>query len=141
MFTAKVYRIMVGSLSGAMEEVYVAKETIRKWNQQNAERTGKVFMPIEWSTTPEAIQNVDLVVGVIDNWVDNPKFIEGCVNASKQVLLFFNRIQDPTNTISGEKDEVEVLRNRIHPQIACIDYLGIIQFSELLNNQLESTKA
>ena len=52
MFTAKVYRVMVGSLSGAMEEVYVAKETIRKWNQQNAERTGKVFVPIEWCISP-----------------------------------------------------------------------------------------
>ena len=76
MFTAKVYRIMVGSLSGAMEEVYVAKETIRKWNQQNAERTGKVFMPIEWGTTPEALQNVDVVGGIIGNWIDDAKFVE-----------------------------------------------------------------
>lgn len=41
MFAAKVYRIIVESLSGAMEEVHVAKETIRKWNLQNAERTGE----------------------------------------------------------------------------------------------------
>ena len=61
---------MVGSLSGAMEEEYVAKETIRKWNQQNAKRTGTVFMPIEWGTSQEAIQNTDIVVGVVDNWID-----------------------------------------------------------------------
>ena len=32
MFSERSYRVMVGSLSGAMEEVYVAKDTIRKWN-------------------------------------------------------------------------------------------------------------
>ena len=37
MFTAKVYKVMIGSLSGAMEEVYLAKEIIRKWNHYNAE--------------------------------------------------------------------------------------------------------
>ena len=35
---------MVGSLSGTMEEVYVAKEVIRKWNQENAEREGTLFL-------------------------------------------------------------------------------------------------
>lgn len=43
MFTAKVYKVVVGSLSGIMEEVKVAKEVIRNWNQENAERGGKVF--------------------------------------------------------------------------------------------------
>lgn len=47
MFIAKVYRVIVGSLSGAMEEVYLAKETIGKWNQQNAERTGKLYLLVD----------------------------------------------------------------------------------------------
>ena len=138
MFTAKVYRIMVGSLSGAMEEVYVAKETIRKWNQQNAERTGKVFMPIEWGTTPEAIRNVDVVVGIVDNWVDNPKFIEGCVGACKQVLLFFNALQDPINTIHGEIEDVKLFMNRVQSFCYCASYNGLKEIEALLNKQLET---
>ena len=31
MFEAKVYKIKVVSLSGIMEEVYVAKQTIQQW--------------------------------------------------------------------------------------------------------------
>ena len=138
MFTAKVYRIMVGSLSGAMEEVYVAKETIRKWNQQNAERTGKVFMPIEWSTSQEAIQNTDIVVGVIDNWIDNPKFVENCVQAGKQVKLFFKAINDPVNTIYGEQKIVREFENKIKGLCSCLDFNGIDDIRRSLTEQIEA---
>ena len=129
---------MVGSLSGAMEEVHVAKETIRKWNQQNAERTGKVFMPIEWGTTPEAIQNVDVVVGVIDNWIDNLKMIEDCVEAGMRVMLFFNALQDPINTIHGEKEYVKLFMNRVQSLCYCVSYNGLKELEALLNKQLET---
>ena len=129
---------MVGSLSGAMEEVHVAKETIRKWNQQNAERTGKVFMPIEWGTTPEAIQNVDVVVGVIDNWIDNLKMIEDCVEAGMRVMLFFNALRDPINTIHGEKEYVKLFMNRVQSLCYCVSYNGLKELEALLNKQLET---
>ena len=138
MFTAKVYKVMVGSLSGAMEEVYVAKETIRKWNQQNAERTGKVFMPIELGTTPEAIQNVDVVVGVIDNWIDNPKFVEDCVEAGKQVILFFNSLQDPTNTISGEIEKVHLFREIVEPYSYCASFNSNADLKVYMSDQLNA---
>ena len=138
MFTAKVYRIMVGSLSGAMEEVYVAKETIRKWNHQNAERTGKVFMPMEWDTTRESIQNTDIVVGVIDNWIDNQKCVEGFVEAGKQVMLLFNSQRDPTNTILGELDDVMAFRSRVQTQSFCVCYNGLIELDALLNERLQA---
>lgn len=137
MFTAKVYKIMVGSLSGAMEEVYIAKERIRKWNQQNAESTGKVFMPIEWSTAPEVFQNVDVVVGVIDNWIDNSSFIENCLKIGKHVMLFFNTLQDPINTIHGEIENVQMFLNRVQSRCYCANYKGRKEFEDLLNNQFE----
>ena len=137
MFTAKVYRIMVGSLSGAMEEVYIAKETIRKWNQQNAERTGKVLMPIEWDTTPEAIQSLDVVVGVIDNWIDNPKCFEDCIEAGKQGMLFFNSFNNPANTIPGELNNVRLLFNRLQKLCYCTYYNGLSELSCLLNKRLD----
>ncbi len=138
MFTANVYRIMVGSLSGAMEEVYVAKETIRKWNQQNAERTGKVFMPIEWSTSPEAIQNTDIVVGIVDNWIDDTKFVEDCVEAGKQVILFFKAIHDPANTIYGEQKFVKAFENKIKGRCSCSVFNGIEDIIRSLIEQIEA---
>ena len=129
---------MVGSLSGAMEEVYIAKETIRKWNQQNAESTGKVFMPIEWNTTSEAIQIVDVVIGIVDNWINNTKFIEDCIDAGKQVMLFFNSLQDLMNTIPGELDDVLAFRSRVHTQSFCVYYNGLIELDALLNKRLLS---
>ena len=133
MFTAKVYRIMVGSLSGAMEEVYVAKETIRKWNLQNAERTGKVFMPIEWDTKPEVIRNVDVVVAIVDNWVDNPELIENCIESCKQVALFFKSVYDPITTISGELNSVKSFRERVQTRSYCASYDRLTDFVELMN--------
>ena len=138
MFTAKVYRIMVGSLSGAMEEVYVAKETIRKWNQQNAERTGKLFMLVEWTAKEEDIPLVDVVIGIVDNWIENTKFIENCIEKGKQVMLFFNAIQDPANSIRSEQEQVKSFRDRIQDQsyFACFD--GLAELSFFLNKRLQS---
>ena len=137
MFTAKVYRIMVGSLSGAVEEVYIAKEIIRKWNQQNAECTGKVFMPIEWSSEPAIIQNVDVVVGIIDNWLDNPKIIENSIEACKKVMLFFKAINNPANTIFGELEEVQSFKKRNDFQCFWADYYQLTDLCTLLYDQLE----
>lgn len=55
MFSSKVYTVMVGSLSGTMEEVFAANDVIRKWNQQNAEQSGKLFLPVEWKAKPEEL--------------------------------------------------------------------------------------
>lgn len=138
MFTAKVYRVMVGSLSGAMEEVYVAKETIRKWNQLNAERAGKMFMPIEWVSEPDVIQNVDLVIGIIDNWVDNPEFIEDRIEAGKPVRLFFNAVHDPNNSMHSELESVHSLWNKSHTRCFCVCYNGMKELKDLLCKQLET---
>ena len=138
MFTAKVYKVMVGSLSGAMEEVHVAKETIQKWNQQNAEHTGKVFMSIDWNSNSEAMQSADIVVAVIDNWVDNPRFVEDCVEASKQVMLLFNSLQDPANTISSEHLGVMELLNRMQEHCFCSAFNGTTDVVNVLKERLDS---
>lgn len=138
MFTAKVYKVMVGSLSGAMEEVYVAKETIRKWNQQNAERTGKLFMPIEWFSEPEVIQDVDMVVGIIDNWLDNPKLIEESIEVGKRVMLLFNSVHDPINSMQSELESLRSLWNKYYPRCYCVYYDGMKELEDLLSKQLET---
>ena len=136
MFSAKVYRVMVGSLSGTMEEVYVAKETIRKWNLENAEREGKVFLPIEWSVKVNP-DEVDVVLGIVGNWIENTPFIEDCIKAGNQVVLFFNAFQDPKNTIPSEHTEVNAFRENLSPICHCVDFNGIDDFGSLLKKQLD----
>lgn len=88
---------MVGILSGTMEEVYVAKEVIRKWNQENAERAGKLFMPVE-------CQEADMMIGIVGNRVEKTATVQQMVGAGKKVMLFFNAFQDPKNTIPTERE-------------------------------------
>ncbi len=129
---------MVGSLSGAMEEVHVAKETIRKWNQQNAEREGKVFMPVECASDPEAIRDVDVVVGVIDNWINNQEVVEECITAGKQVVLFFNAVQDSENTISSEVEKVKVFRERVQCRTFSVSFHSNAEIIYQLNERLNA---
>lgn len=88
MFIAKVYKVMIGSLSGAMEEVHLAKEIIRKWNQDNAEGEERQFMPVEWSTKTEGLNRADIVIGIIGNWIDNTAVVEECAQMGKKVIFF-----------------------------------------------------
>ena len=138
MFTAKVYRIMVGSLSGAVEEVYIAKEIIRKWNQQNAERTGRLFMPIEWASGLEVIQNVDVIVGIIDNWLDDPKLVEESIEVGKRVMLLFNAVNDPINSMQSELESVRSLWKKCHTRCYCVSYSDMKELESLLSKQLEA---
>ena len=138
MFTAKVYTVMIGSLSGTMEEVFTAKEVVRKYNQTNAESSGKLFLPVEWSMKPEDLQKVDVLIGIVGNWIDKPEFIEDCVKAGKKVLLFFNAFQDPKNTIQSEHDEVETFKERMEGKCRCVDYRTSQEFSEVLMGEMEN---
>ena len=138
MFTAKVFRIMVGSLSGTMEEVYVAKETIRKWNIENAEHTGKLFLPVDWSSKPEEFKEVDVVIGIVGNWIDDTSFIENCIKSGKKVFLFFKTFPDPTNTIPSEQEIVESFKNKKLGRSFNVDYNNIAEFSDALNDRLFS---
>lgn len=130
MFTAKVYTVMIGSLSGTIEEVFTAKEVVRKYNQDNAESSGKLFLPVEWSMKPEDLQKVDVVIGIVDNWIDKPVFIEDCVKAGKKVILFFNSFAAPGNTIESEHQAVAAFRERVQSHCRCLEYRGTAQLKQ-----------
>ena len=136
MFTAKVYNVMVGSLSGIMEEVTVAKDVIREWNQQNSERNGKVFLNVDWNSKIEAIQKVDVVIGLIGNWIENTEFVEECIKEGKRVILLFNAFQDPENTIDSEYDKVVSFKECVLGRCHCKLFRGTADFKQLLEKQL-----
>ena len=138
MFEAKVYRVMVGSLSGAMEEVYVAKETIRKWNLENSEREGKLFLPVELSSKPEDFSHVDFLICIIGNRIENAVIVEYCLSQGKDVLLFFNAYCDPKNTIPSEEALVGQFRNVMQGRCPWEVYDGIGDLCRMLNDRLSA---
>lgn len=138
MFTAKVYSTMVGSLSDTMEDVYVAKETIRKWNQNNAERVGKLFLPVEWSANLEEIQGVDVVICIVGNWIGDIGFVERCIEDGKQVMLFFNSNQDPTNTIMSEYNAVMNFHDKMRRHCLCVGFKEASELCQELSLRLKA---
>ena len=138
MFEAKVYKVMVGSLSGAMEEVYVAKETIRKWNLENAAREGKLFLPVELSSNPEDFSQVDFLICIIGNRIENSVIVEYCLSERKGVLLFFNAYCDPKNTIPSEEALLGKFRTVMQGRCPCEVYNGIGDLCRMLNERLSA---
>ena len=122
---------MVCSLSGTMEEVYVAKEVIRKWNQEHAERSGKLFMPVEG-------QEVDVMIGIVGNRVEKTDAVLRMIEAGKIVMLFFNAFQDPKNTIPSEREEMMAFKEMMQDKRYCGEYNGSDELGRLVADWLAS---
>ena len=137
MFTTQVYKIAVLSLSGIMEEVYTAQEVIRKYKQENAERTGKLFLPVAGDVV---ISDADVVIGIVGNYIDKAEVIEEAVKAGKKVLLFFSKYQDPENTIPVEGKAVEEFKNKMESKCTCCEFNGKGDFETLLSKAIEIKK-
>lgn len=120
---------MVGSLSGTMEEVYVAKDVIRDWNQENAERTGKLFMPVE-------CQDADVMIGIVGNRVEKTATVQQMVESGKKVMLFFNAFQDPKNTIPSEREEMIAFKAMMQGRCYCGEYNGSDELERLVEDNL-----
>lgn len=131
MFNAKVYKIAVFSLSGIMEETYAAKETIRKWNEANAESTGRMYLLVD---NP---QTSDKVVGIIGNWLENKTIVEDNLTAGKQVLLFFNAYADPNNTIASEQQTVLAFKESMNGRCFIAEYNGVQELNGHIVEQLD----
>lgn len=124
---------MVGSLSGTMEEVYVAKEVIRKWNQENAEREEKLFLLVD-----SPMEDVDVLIGIVGNWIDKPESVLQMFEAGKKVMLFFNAFQDPKNTIPSEREEVITFKEQMKDHCLCIEYGRKVALEKIIEEQLIS---
>lgn len=89
MFTAQVYKVAVLSLSGIMEEVYTAQEVIRKDNQENAERTGKLFLPLAGDATAS---DSDVVIGIVGNYIEKAEVIEEAVEGGEESAAVLQQV-------------------------------------------------
>ena len=136
MFTAKVYNVMVGSLSGIMEEVFAVREVIRQWNQQHAQASCRVLLPAEWTTAPAALDATDVVIALVDNWVGDTRAIDHCIAAGKHVILLFNAFADPGNTIESEHQAVAAFRERVQSHCRCLEYRGTVQLKQRMEEAI-----
>ena len=135
MFTAQVYKVQIVCLSGIMEEVYTAQEMIHKYNQENAERTGKLFLPVAGDATAS---DADVVIGIVGNYIEKAEVIDGVVKAGKKVLLLFSKYQDPENTIPAEVMVVDVFKKEMESKCVCCVFNGKADFESAMAEVLKS---
>lgn len=133
MFTSQVYTVQILCLSGIMDEMHLAQEVIRKWNQENARSEGKLFLQMAEASTPG---DTDVIIGIVGNYIDNAKadVIEASVKAGKKVLLFFSEYQDPENTIPAENISTQEFRRKMEAKCYCCEFVN----KEELKNKLIS---
>ncbi len=130
MFEAKVYTTAILSLSGMMDETFAAQEAVRRFNEDNAQRTGRLLLAVD---DPQA---ADVLVGVVGNRLDHTQSVTQALDQSRRVLLLFNAFADPTNTIASEQQAVEAFRRTVSPRCYCGQYRSIPELRTLLEQQL-----
>ncbi len=122
-------------LSGIMEEMYVVQEVIRKYNQENAERTGKMLLLL---AEDAPASDADVVIGILGNYMVKVQIIEEAANTGKKVLLFFSKYQDPENTIPVERKVVEVFKKKMELKCVCCEFSGRADFAASLAKTIEN---
>ena len=130
MFNAKVYTTAVISLGGIMDETFAAKEAVRRWNEADAERTGRLFLLVD---DPQA---ADVLVGVVGNHLEGTQHVAQALDQGRRVLLLFNAFADPTNTIASEQQAVDAFRRSAGPRCHCANYRTVSELGTLVEQQL-----
>ena len=81
MFPAKTFTESISSSFVALEEEYIAREVISRWNIEEGEKHGVVFL-----TIPSNYRGImsDIYIFAIDNYGDEQK-VEAAIQASAKV--------------------------------------------------------
>ena len=134
MFNAKVYTVSIPSSGVALEDEHIAREVIARWNIEEGEKHGVVFL-----TIPSNYRGItpDIYIFAIGNYVDEQK-VEATIQTGAKVMLFFSKYQDPGNTIPAEGKAVESFRKKMELQCTCYEYNSKTNFVTLLSESLHS---
>ena len=127
MFTAQVYRIAIHSLGAILEEEYLAKLTIDKWNEAHSESCGKIFLQVPGNSTA----STDINVVIIDSYIDIAA-VDKVIKIGKPVVLLFNKYHDPKNTLQSELEMIESYREVVKDRCICYDFENKSDFSNAL---------
>jgi len=125
MYTAIVYTVSIVSPGVTNEEEYIAEETLNRWNAENGNEKGKVFLPLPSDSTAEP----DIYVLPIDNYVDTAK-ANKIIATGKSVILLFSEHHDEENTIPVELKDVEALKNTKASNTITATYKGSKEFQQ-----------
>ena len=138
MFEAKVYKVMIGCPGDSMEELLVAKKVIAQWNEQNAEREGKLLYPIEWDASECNLHDVDIVIGIIGTRIVDTELIEKSIEVGKHVILFFRTFNDDRSYLLLDLENLEAFKKKIADKAECVKYDSYSTFDsvfvKVLNN-------
>lgn len=132
MFNAKVYTVSIPSSGVALEEEHIAREVISRWNIEEGEKHGVVYLAI-----PNNYRGItpDIYIFVIDNYVDERK-VEAAIQTGTKVLLFFSKYKDPKNTIPAEGKAVEAFMKEMESKCVCCEFNGKADFEASLTKTL-----
>lgn len=128
MYQAKVYTVCIPSSGVALEEEYIAREVIARWNIEEGERHGLAFL-----TIPNNYRGItpDIYIFAIDNYVDKHK-LEVAIGSGAKVLIFFRSHHDEKNTMGSELQALDAFRSSVAERCVCVDYNSEGMFEEVL---------
>lgn len=133
MFNAKVYTISIPSSGVALEEEHIAREVIARWNIEEGEKHGVVYL-----TIPNNYRGItpDIYIFAIDNYVDEQK-VETAIQTGAKVVLFFRSHHDEKNTMESEVKRIEAFREKVQGECVYADYNNDSRFEEVLISELK----
>ena len=133
MYQSKVYTVSIPSSGVALEEEHIAREVIARWNIEEGEKHGVVFL-----TIPSNYRGItpDIYIFAIDNYVDEQK-VEAAIQTGAKVMLFFRSHHDEKNTIESEVKKIEAFRENVKDKCVCTEYNNNSGFEEALQIQLD----
>lgn len=132
MFKAEVCTIAIHSLGAILEEEHLAQMTIDKWNKENAEEQGKLFLQVQANCAIVP----DVKVIIIDSYIDASK-VDKIITTGKTTVLLFSTYHDPKNSTQTELDAIKAYREKINGTVICHDYDNKADFAKILISALE----
>lgn len=135
MFTSKVYTVSIPSSGVVLEEEHIAREVIARWNIEEGEKHGVVFLtiPSNYGAIP------DIFIFAIDNYVNEQK-VDAAIATGAKVLLLFCSNHDEKNTIDSEVKAIAEFHSKVQDKCACVDYNNKNDFENALAAELTKIK-
>ena len=129
MYSARVYKTCIACASGAMKEERVAHDVVARWNCQQGEERGVIFLQVPQETAP------DVYVFLIDNFVDTAK-IDSAIATGARVVLFFATYHYANNTMASELKAVADFSEKVQTRCTCLDFKDCREFEQALSAML-----
>lgn len=161
MYQAKVYKIMIGAPSDIEEEVQVASDVLKHWNDLHSDQNKIVLLPLHWSFSSypsmgnhpqksldkQLVEKSDLMVCVFGTRLGTPTETEisGTVEeinehkkAGKDVMIFFKlSTNDITSIDPLQLQKINDFKKMIKNSTLWCDFTDAADFKQKLSDKLQ----